>query len=339
MNKLFLRNEINNLEFRTPLIPTDTKKLIDNGFTIIVQSSENRIFTDAEYLMNGCVIVYDDWYNYKNTLIIGLKQFNNIEKLDSHIHTYFSHSFKKQNNSDIILKSFFNSNSILYDLEYFLNNNNNRLVSFGYYAGISGAAIALLQFYNKQKNINFKLSNLKYYESEKILFTQINNIIDSNIKPLIGIIGYNGKSGKGVCTILDKFNLNYDTFSSDSYKNNLEKYDILFNCILLKDNTNETWFDNTTIFNKNILIVDISCDYNSPNNPIKIYNHKTTFENPIYNYNNYVDIIAIDNLPSLLPFESSTFFSHNLIDIIIDYPTDINKFWKNNYNLFLEKCI
>ena len=81
----------------------------------------------------------------------------------------------------------------------------------------------------------------------------------------------------------------------------MKKFDILYNCICLDNSSNEIWFDKSTIFTKKLLIVDISCDYTKPNNPINIYKEPTTFENPVYKYNNYVDIIAINNLPSLLP--------------------------------------
>ena len=62
-----------------------------------------------------------------------------------------------------------------------------------------------------------------------------------------------------------------------------KKYDIIYNCINLNEKIN-VWFDNNTIFNKNLIICDISCDYNNPYNPIQIYNNKTTWDEPIYSY-------------------------------------------------------
>ena len=82
------------------------------------------------------------------------------------------------------------------------------------------------------------------------------------------------------------------------------------------------------------MIVDISCDYTKPNNPINIYNNPTTFENPVYKYNNYVDIIAIDNLPSLLPKESSDYFSKKLLTLLLDFNKDTNNYWKNNLKIY-----
>ena len=107
-----------------------------------------------------------------------------------------------------------------------------------------------------------------------------------------------------------------------------EKYDLV-------------WFDKNTIFNKNIVIVDISCDYNKINNPLKLYFNLTSWEEPVYKYNRYVDIIAINNLPSLLPKESSDEFSNIFKDLLLDYNNDSNndskKYWSNNLNIYLSK--
>jgi saccharopine dehydrogenase (NAD+, L-lysine-forming) len=116
----------------------------------------------------------------------------------------------------------------------------------------------------------------------------------------------------------------------------LNEFDILFNCILLDKNYNKIWFNEETIFKKNIIIVDISCDFTKQNNPIQLYNKNTTFELPVYSYNEFVDIIAIDNLPSLLPKDSSDYFSEKFTELLIDYKNDRNNYWCNNKKIFLE---
>ena len=40
---LYLRNEENINEYRTPLTPNDTKILLENDFIIYIQSSDTRI--------------------------------------------------------------------------------------------------------------------------------------------------------------------------------------------------------------------------------------------------------------------------------------------------------
>jgi saccharopine dehydrogenase (NAD+, L-lysine-forming) len=98
---------------------------------------------------------------------------------------------------------------------------------------------------------------------------------------------------------------------------------------------NETWLDKKTIFFKPITIVDISCDCTRENNPIKLYEKSTTWNQPVLSYNKYVDIIAIDNLPSLLPKDSSDYFSDICIRLLLNYNNDE---WINNKNIFYYHC-
>ena len=340
MNKIiYLRDEINKNEFRTPLIPTDINILIKNNFIIYVESSNTRIYQDDEYINNGAIITYKKWYEdeFKDALIIGLKQFDNINKLNNHKHIYFAHCYKNQKGSELILNYFFKSNSIIYDMEYFIGLDNKRLISFGYYAGIVGGFLGLLQYYYKEKFL-IDISELKYWSSINEIFEIIFNLKDdfNNLKILI--IGEKGNCGKGVSFFLEKYNIIYSTLNKKDLKNNLINFDIIFNCINLKDSFDEIWFDNDTIFNKKMLIIDISCDYLKHNNPIKLYNKSTTFLKPVFNYNKYVDIIALNNLPSLLPFDSSNYFSNNFVNILLDID-DKNNYLKNNKNIFLDNYL
>jgi saccharopine dehydrogenase (NAD+, L-lysine-forming) len=331
--KIFIRKETYSNEFRCPIVPKDIKELKDSGFEVFIESSNNRCYTDEEYCKYGGIIVNDSWFNYNDFIIIGIKELNDIHRLNNHIHIYFSHSYKNQNNSKLILSEFKKSNSILYDLEYFLDDNK-RLISFGYYAGIVGGGLGILQYICKSNNK--KLNNLKYWRSIEDLLLCINlkkNNIFRNIK--ICIIGSNGKCGSGVIYILNLLEIPYTYLLRDDDKNKLIDFDIIFNCINLQENIS-TWFDNQTQFYKNLVIVDISCDYNNPNNPIKIYNNKTTWLEPVFSYNNFVDIIAIDNLPSLLPFNSSIEFSSILIKLLKLYPQN-HYYWKNNFEIFKNK--
>ena len=331
--KIYLRNEINYNEKRTPIIPNDIIHLINNGYTVWIQSSVHRIYTDLEYENSGGIITNLPWYNekFKDALIVGLKELDNLEKLNSHSHIYFSHTYKNQDNSKIILNNFKKTNSIILDFEYFINKDNKRIISFGFFAGINGCALGLLHFFSKLSNK--QINNLIPWKNLNSLIDCIKlsiNLPYTNLK--IGIIGANGNTGQGVIYILDKFNLSYDSIYKNTPKNNLQKYDILFNCINLSVGYDEIWFDSNTKFNKNIIIVDISCDYNKPNNPIKIYNDKTTWKNPVVKYNNFVDIISIDNLPSLLPFDSSIYFSGIFINLLLNIE---DYYWIDNLNKFL----
>jgi len=334
LNKIFIRKETYSNEFRCPIVPKDIKNLISYGFIVYIESSDTRCYKDEEYEENGAIIVNNNWVGYTDFLILGIKELQNIELINNNYHIYFSHSYKNQINSDYILDLFKKSNSILFDLEYFIENNK-RIIAFGYYAGTVGCGLGLLQYFLKLENK--KLNNLKYWNSVYELFSDVNKLINKNsYKPKICLIGPKGRCGLGVIFFLDLFCLKYVSLSSNDKKDNLEEYDIIFNCINLKENIG-TWFDNNTKFNKNLVISDISCDYNNPNNPIKIYNNKTTWSNPIYSYNEFVDIIAIDNLPSLLPFDSSIEFSSKMVKLLETFKDDEFNYWKNNYEIYKDK--
>lgn len=344
MNKqiIYLRNEINLTEHRTPIVPKDIIKLINYGYNIYIQSSQHRIYKDYEYENYGGIITNKEWYDpfFEKAFIVGIKEISNIEMLYKHTHVYFSHTYKNQIGSPKILTYFSNSSSILYDFEYFLDENNKRLISFGFYAGVVGCILGIKQFLTKRNN--HSIYNLQYWGNEKDMMNEIKDI-HQNIKPKIAIIGLiNGNCISGVIDILIKMNLSYDIFDKKRDKTQLKNYDIVYNCILLNEDFDEVWFSkNMELENKHmndLVIVDISCDYSKKNNPIQIYDKETTWEQPVFSYNEKIDIIAINNLPSLLPISSSDYFSKKCVNLfcqLID--GDPNNYWKKNKETFLDK--
>jgi hypothetical protein len=162
------------------------------------------------------------------------------------------------------------NNDTIYDFEYFLDDNNKRIISFGFYAGIMGSLLACLQYVNKiLKKTN--IINLEYCHDRNTYISYIYQYIYlfNNIK--IGIIG-NGNCASGVKSILDLLNIDYIIINRQINNNKLESFDILFNCIVLDEDYNIKWFNSETHFYKPIIICDISCDNEKLNNPIAIYN-------------------------------------------------------------------
>lgn len=325
MKSVFIRRELNQNEKRTPLIPEDVKHLIANNITVYVQTSEHRIYKDESYKTAGACLTDDPWFNekYNQTLIIGLKELPNLEKLQNHKHMYFSHSYKNQVGSEIILEAFTKSNSHLYDFEFFKNSKNQRTIAFGYSAGIVGAALGLRQYINRLTQ-SPNLANLTSYPN-------IESLCDLELpkKPKVAVIGSKGRCGSGVTHVLDLLQVSYTHIGKDDAIKDLTDYDIVYNCIVLDANYTKVWFDKATEFHKPLIIVDISCDYGKKNNPINLYSRATTWQTPIYHYNSLVDIIAIDNLPSLLPKQSSDDFSRLCTDLILNFGSEI---WQNCLN-------
>lgn len=350
--ELFVRDEININEFRTPLTPNDVYNLIKIGkYIVYIESSKKRVYSDEEYKDCGAIITTNKWFNHKfncndknNILIIGLKEFpNEYQYLKGHHHLYFSHTFKNQVGSDLILGAFKKSGSFIYDFEYFTKKilkREERIISFGFHSGIVGGFLGILQLYNNYFNkdlmklkpwssINQMLNEI-HYNSNDIYIKILNKINGCDCdcdcdcrcsfygsKLNIGIIGANGRCGSGVCYILNKLGIHYTIIDRHFDKTKFADFDIFYNCILLDKNYNEVFFDKNTCFYKKICIVDISCDNHSPNNPIQLYNDNSTWNEPIIKYNDNCSIISISNLPSLLPKDSSDYFSKHCCEILL----------------------
>lgn len=310
--EIYLRAETYQNECRSPLAPEDVSKLIKNGFTVLVEKSNKRVFSDSEYKNAGAVLTSDTWFQQGPcTLIVGLKELANLDKLQNHTHIYFSHSFKKQKESKYIIDAFKKTESTIYDLEYFRKSNGTRSLAFGFYAGLVGAILGLKQLYNRNNKLD-DIENLQPWSSiDKMYEFCI-------VSPcFIAVIG-NGRCSKGVQQVLQRFNINYDLIDKEQTVVPYN-YDIIFNCITLDETYNKVWLSPEYTHKKPLLVVDISCDYTKHNNPIKIYSEATNWIKPVFNYNKYISVIAIENLPSLLPRESSTEFSHLLTDLILNY--------------------
>lgn len=336
---IYIRSELNNQELRCPLTPSDVYILVSNKFCIYIEKCLKRIYKDIEYENNGAILTDKKWYHkdFKDFLIIGLKEIEIDKLITSQSHLYFSHSFNNQIDSNIILNKFNKTNSILYDFEYFLDKPplKKRFISFGFFAGFVGCALGLLQYLNKYY-YNNNISNLIYWNNQTLLINDITKYNLNNVNLNIAIIGAYGNTGLGVRYLLDKLNIKYTIIEKNNYNTtDFTNYNIFYNCIKIDKEFNDVFFDENTSFNKYICIVDISCDNLKHNNPIKLYKNNTTWNKPVFQYNKYVDIISISNLPSLLPKDSSDYFSSKCCELLLHFNNDTNKRWnyaKKIYN-------
>ena len=66
------------------------------------------------------------------------------------------------------------------------------------------------------------------------------------------------------------------------------------------------------------VIGDVACDPTSDFSPIKVYERTTTWDAPVLRVadNPPLDVMAIDNLPSMLPRESSQDYAAQLLPVL-----------------------
>ena len=160
-----------------------------------VQRSSVRCFSEKEYLEKGFNIV-DDISNCD--ILIGVKEVP-VEKLIANKkYFFFSHTIKKQPYNKKLLQSILKKNIQLYDHETIVDINNNRLIGFGYYAGVVGA-------YNGFRGFGLKFNLFDIPKAVELRDREeLNKIIGDLVIPNIKIlITGKGRVGTGVKEVLD----------------------------------------------------------------------------------------------------------------------------------------
>ena len=129
-------------------------------------------------------------------------------------------------------------------------------------------------------------------------------------------------------------------FSRNSFSEILE-HDIFVNCVL-SDTKTVKFLKKSDITDKRelSLISDVSCDPGSDFNTIPLYDKPSSFKKPYQYINrgkNPLLLTAIDNLPAMLPKESSIDFEKQLLPYLLDFDVDKNGVWGRAKRIFYDK--
>ena len=332
MSKIFwLRSESKKNEYRRALTPDSCEKILAAGHKVIVEDWKESIIPTSDYKDIGCEIMPDgSWATTAppEAIIIGLKELPSNIKNFKHTHIYFAHCYKEQDGWQEIMSKFKNGGGKIIDLEFMVDENGRRTNAFGYWAGYVGAALGAL--FAKAVNIEeakTKLKQLRQFpdKSDLIKFIKENT---SDVGEAI-VIGAKGRSGTGASDLFSDINWNTmgwdqkDTAPGGPFKEILN-YDLFVNCVLaMKPMPPFITRELIESANKRLKVIsDVSCDPDSDKNMVPLYDEATILDNPIKvvtSGDKPVSLIAIDNLPSILPKESSFDFSSQLSPFIINY--------------------
>lgn len=153
---------------RVCLTPEQCAHLIKRGFDITVQPSQERSFTDNEYLQLGIPMSED---MSDRDVLIGVKEVSIDDLIPHKTYFFFSHTIKKQPYNKTLLQKILENNIRLIDYEVITNEKGERLIAFGQFAGIVGAHNALFTFL-KSKNVHNlpRLYQLHDYEAAKKIY-------------------------------------------------------------------------------------------------------------------------------------------------------------------------
>ena len=165
----------------------------------LIQSSNVRCYSDKEYSDLGFNVVNDV---SSADVLIGVKEVPINKLIANKKYFFFSHTIKKQPYNKNLLLSILDNNIELFDHETIVDKNNNRLIGFGYYAGIVGAYNGFRAF--GLKNNSFSLPKASDVKDRDQLNSELLKI---NIPTIKIVLTGKGRVGSGAKEILDFLNI------------------------------------------------------------------------------------------------------------------------------------
>ena len=323
MTHLWVRAEQRENEDRVGITPEGTKALIDAGYQVTVEDSANRAISTDGYRAAGCTIAKThSWPDAPcDAIIFGLKELPEDGTPLHHRHIMFGHAFKGQHSGARLLRRFKAGGGSLYDIEYLVDDTGRRVAAFGYWAGYAGAMVAMHCWIAQQRG--GLCGPVSAYSDRAGALADLGSALGScaNPSPRAIVIGALGRVGTGAADLCAELGLHVtkwdmaETASGGPFGEILQ-HDLFFNCILARPGTPVFVPAEAVSMPRNLRVIgDIACDPDSDYNPIPIYSAATDWAAPALRVADTpaLDVMAIDNLPSLLPRESSEDFAAQLL--------------------------
>ncbi len=331
MTHLWVRAEQRKNEERVGLTPDGVKALLQAGIRVTVEESHVRAIALDGYRAAGAEIAPENaWPTApKDAVIFGLKELPEDGTPLPHRHIMFGHAFKGQHSGRALLKRFQAGGGTLYDLEYLVDETGRRVAAFGYWAGFAGAAVTL-KAWLAQKN-GALCGPVSPYPHKEALLAELKTELDTCLQtkdismPRAIVIGALGRVGTGAADLCQSMGLSVtkwdmaETASGGPFPEILD-HDLFLNCIFARPGTPVFIPADALDTSRQLSAIgDVACDPDSDYNPIPVYDRATTWAAPALRVHDspILDVMAIDNLPSMLPVESSQDYAEQLLPSLL----------------------
>lgn len=182
---------------RVPLTPEQclrVKELFPH-VEITVEPSEIRAYSDAEYKTLGLNVSTDLSHC---DILLGVKEVPINQLIKNKTYLFFSHTFKKQSYNRELLRSILDKKIRLIDYEVLRDENNQRIIGFGRYAGIVGCYNAFRTYGLKTGLFSLKPAH-QCYDRAAMEAQLVNVKLPNDFK--IVLTGY-GRVGLGAREVL-----------------------------------------------------------------------------------------------------------------------------------------
>lgn len=133
---------------RAALTPAQCKWIQKNAadVKIFVQSSETRCFSDREYANAGAVVKEDI---SDCDILMGIKEVPPAQLIEGKTYLFFSHTKKKQPHNQKLLRAILDKGIRLIDFECLEHEDGQRIIGFGFFAGVVGAHNGMMAYGNR----------------------------------------------------------------------------------------------------------------------------------------------------------------------------------------------
>lgn len=326
MTHIWLRAEQRANEDRAGLTPAGAKALIEKGFRLTVEESSSRILPLQGYIDAGAEIAPEgSWPEAPaEAIILGLKELPEDGTPLRHRHIMFGHAYKGQPAGQELLRRFRAGGGTLYDLEYLLDENGRRVAAFGYWAGYAGAAVSLMCWAAQQQGTVCPAVGA-YPDKDSLLTDLRERLAPYDARPraiVIGALGRVGRGGADLCAELGCEVTKWDmaeTAHGGPFPE-IAEHEIFLNSILAMPGTPVFVPVEMADGPRRLTVIgDVACDPTSDFSPVKVYDRTTTWQAPALRVRDTppLDVMAIDNLPSMLPLESSEDYAAQLLPSLL----------------------
>ncbi|MBS1580362.1 MAG: alanine dehydrogenase [Bacteroidetes bacterium] len=182
---------------RVALTPAQCKWLMKHNtdLEIFVQSSTNRCFSNAEYEKEGIKVVDD--ISCCN-ILLGIKEVPIKDLIENKIYLFFSHTKKLQLNNQALFHAMMDKQITLIDYECLEHEDGQRILGFGFFAGIVGAHNGIMCYGNRTKQFNLnRVFKVKDYRE------LIHTYFGLKLPPLRIAVTGSGRVAHGIIEIMN----------------------------------------------------------------------------------------------------------------------------------------
>lgn len=182
---------------RVALTPDQCRWLLSarNDISIFVEPSPSRCYKDEQYARSGAIITDNI---HQCDILLGIKEVPITSLIENKTYLFFSHTKKKQPQNRLLLKTILEKNITLIDYECLEHEDGQRIIGFGFFAGIVGAHNGIMA-YGKRTGL-FNLERVYKQRSFKELIHTYFGLRLPNIK--VAITG-SGRVAHGLIEVMN----------------------------------------------------------------------------------------------------------------------------------------